>query len=350
MDQILQEFTNLPPFTRTWLSLSLLITTSYTFDVIQYDQLFLDWDAILQNHTTRSQTYRLITCFCTCDGGGKLNNFPTLFLLYTMYMHSKGYELNPFRANSGSAFIDTIFTVVICTVLLLLTHIIVNTFVPQKYKLYPILTRNLVSCFIYLWSKKNPNVIIQLNFIPVQGAYLPYAHVGLSLFLKNRLHEMIHGFCVGHVYFFLMDVVPSILGFRILFSPRILTQLLCNAHDLEYQIEGMQQNSMQYFHETDGADNVHVYAKLGNLEALQNIAASANARSLFMATDNNGWQPIHEAIRGSHLNVIQFLIEQQVDIFARTNNGDTPISLARQFCNDNEDIVELILNGMDEQR
>ena len=43
-----------------------------------------------------------------------------------------------------------------------------------------------------------------------------------------------------------------------------------------------------------------------------------NPKSI-VAKDENGWQPLHEAVRSGHMNVIKFLVEEgKVDINART--------------------------------
>lgn len=39
--------------------------------------------------------------------------------------------------------------------------------------------------------------------------------------------------------------------------------------------------------------------------------------------DENGWQPLHEAARGGHLNVVKYLVEQGSNIDSRTGNGGT---------------------------
>jgi ankyrin repeat protein len=37
--------------------------------------------------------------------------------------------------------------------------------------------------------------------------------------------------------------------------------------------------------------------------------------------DENGWQAIHEAVRGGHIETVKYLIDMGSDIAARTNNG-----------------------------
>merc|ERR1740139_954211 len=90
----------------------------------------------------------------------------------------------------------------------------------------PYFTRTLIFCILYLWSKRNPTVQIQLNFIPIQGQYLPFAHIGLSLLINNRVPvDILHGFAIGHVYYYLIAVLPIILGRPVLTTPTFLSLL-----------------------------------------------------------------------------------------------------------------------------
>ena len=38
--------------------------------------------------------------------------------------------------------------------------------------------------------------------------------------------------------------------------------------------------------------------------------------------DSNGWQPIHEAARGGHLDAVQLLVEHGADVNERTHFGE----------------------------
>ena len=69
----------------------------------------------------------------------------------------------------------------------------------------------------------------------------------------------------------------------------------------------------------------HEAAKFGDLTYLKEVARSKK-KNLF-AKDSNGWQPIHEAVRGGHLNVVKFLIKEGANVDARTNQerGGTPL-------------------------
>lgn len=64
----------------------------------------------------------------------------------------------------------------------------------------------------------------------------------------------------------------------------------------------------------------HTAAAVGDVEALKELAVD-NKRALHTA-DKNGWQPIHEAIRGGHYDAVKMLIENGADMNAITNQGD----------------------------
>jgi prolyl 4-hydroxylase len=73
---------------------------------------------------------------------------------------------------------------------------------------------------------------------------------------------------------------------------------------------------------------VHLTADRGDIERLEKLAAE-NERILHLK-DKNGWQPIHEAARAGHRDVVEFLVGKGVDINARAHDGtgDSPLDLA----------------------
>ena len=77
----------------------------------------------------------------------------------------------------------------------------------------------------------------------------------------------------------------------------------------------------------------HHAAATGDVDRLNKIAQT-NRKALH-AKDKNGWQPIHEAIRADHKEVVQLLIEKHgADKNARIGpNGEGPsaLGLARLF-------------------
>lgn len=54
--------------------------------------------------------------------------------------------------------------------------------------------------------------------------YLPFALVGLNTLLGNSVTYMIHGMAAGHLYYFLVDVVPKVYGKDYIQTPLFLIQ------------------------------------------------------------------------------------------------------------------------------
>ena len=55
----------------------------------------------------------------------------------------------------------------------------------------------------------------------------------------------------------------------------------------------------------------HTAAATGDLEILMAIAAKDI--ELVRVRDQNGWTPLHEAVRGGHLECVKFLIRSGLD-------------------------------------
>ena len=354
MDDPIAWFQSLPPITRTWLGTATGISLAVTLDFIPSHQLLFDWVRVRND----LELWRLITSFSFC--GGQLNEFHALILLYLIHNHMKGYESNPFPCGGGRR-ADAAFAFCFCVGTILISYPIINRYgpmvLPERYAypvvLYPLFTRNLVNAILYLWSRRNPNARINLNFIPVQGRYLPFAYIGFSLALGNRLNELVHGIIVGHIYFYLVEVVPTVLNRRILTTPRFLVDLLGGgggaadyvvvddfiADDSDEDVglpppppSPTAEEEREIFRRNDGATDAHIAAKTGSLQALRVLARTDEGAQMLHSPDRNGWTPIHEAVRLGDLDVVDFLIAQQVDFNARTQRegrGFSPLWLAQ---------------------
>ena len=85
--------------------------------------------------------------------------------------------------------------------------------------------------------------------------------------------------------------------------------------------------------------DVHFAAASGDLNLLKLIAAE-DPKSLHRV-DRNGWTGIHEAARGGHTEVLDYLLENGLDINQRTHkgNGGSPLWWAKKFRGTHHKIV-----------
>jgi prolyl 4-hydroxylase len=86
----------------------------------------------------------------------------------------------------------------------------------------------------------------------------------------------------------------------------------------------------------------HTAAALGDMESLQELAATNN-RALH-AKDGNGWQPLHEAVRGGHMEAVQLLVKHGADINAVTNNGSgvSPYNIALHSLSEEHPVTQYL--------
>lgn len=98
-------------------------------------------------------------------------------------------------------------------------------------------------------------------------------------------------------------------------------------------------------------DHVYQHTRLssacadGDYEQVCSILGSCSPLDqyqLLESTDNNGWQPLHEAVRNGNPDTVTFLIEHGADISAVTKQGASPLWWARYFHGDNHPIVEYL--------
>ncbi len=72
--------------------------------------------------------------------------------------------------------------------------------------------------------------------------------------------------------------------------------------------------------------DANVAAGEGDLESLVRIAEFEE--DYLHSKDENGWQPIHEAVRSGHENVIMFLLDYDADLNAITDSGHSVLDIA----------------------
>lgn len=73
----------------------------------------------------------------------------------------------------------------------------------------------------------------------------------------------------------------------------------------------------------------HKAAIVGDVTGLSKLAEEDG--DIIHRKDENGWRPLHEAVRMGHKHVIEFLVERGADVNERTHQGESPLHLGRQF-------------------
>jgi hypothetical protein len=91
---------------------------------------------------------------------------------------------------------------------------------------------------------------------------------------------------------------------------------------------------------TTGSTSAHELAQEGDVEGLkQEILRD---KSVVNARDANGWTPLHESVRGGHMDAIKLLVEHGADVNLKTNTDATALWWARKQWGEESAIYELL--------
>lgn len=88
--------------------------------------------------------------------------------------------------------------------------------------------------------------------------------------------------------------------------------------------------------------DVHMAAQMGHWNVLHNVAIQ-NPSALH-ELDENGWRPIHEAVRAGNPGVVRFLLDAGSDVNELTGHahGATPLTLAKEHHGEDHPMIEFL--------
>ena len=216
MDEFKTFYFRIPPITRYYLTCVFITATIATYfkqlQIIIY-YIFLDYELVFKNF----QIWRLFTNILFV--GGFSTSF--LFFLVMIYMRFKDVEQNAIVLRVYAKFIMMLFY--------LLSFLnIINIF---SYKIFGFkpgftLAQQLLLAFIYIDSKREPQKMINLYFLPIKNALYPYALIVFNIVSGAGIYDNIIGIIAGNIYYFLTDVLPVQKNLNILKTPKFLVDLL----------------------------------------------------------------------------------------------------------------------------
>jgi len=267
-------FRSLPPITRIWLGSTVIVTGMANLDFVKWADLALArWEDVLGNGVSgKLEAWRLITCFLYAGKFG----FNAIIGLHLMTQISNRYEKmgpictrriyipppnndrtnnnenddtqqrqqqqqrqrninpnhSPYYPRGESP--DYAFALLFGMVGILMTQFLLLPYLPSSLssQRHIFFHRHLTQYVVYIWSKQHAHHRVNLFGFPMEAAYLPYAYLIIGYALNNGQVlpiDNLHGMFVGHVYYYLACVVPSVLGGgrAVLATPMFLVDL-CN--------------------------------------------------------------------------------------------------------------------------
>jgi Derlin-2/3 len=144
--------------------------------------------------------------------------------MYLLLNFSQNYESHgPFNTGAGGGSADYLFMWLFGAITMMASVPVVNLITPFSGR---IMCRNMIYYVLYIWSKRHPLSNSNIWGFPVKAMYLPFVYVALSVFTGAPYIYMLHGIIVGHIYYFLVDVVPHVYGKDVLTTPQFLIDQL----------------------------------------------------------------------------------------------------------------------------
>lgn len=204
-------FQSLPLVTRYWFGAALITTCAGNFGFVSPMKLIYIWDNVFENF----EIWRFLTPFLFV---GKFD-FNTLMALYMLQSFSQRYETEPYNTGAGGGTADYVFAIMFGMGMTLLSYpvmLMIGLGAP------PIFARTLMFFVLYVWSKRHPTAPASIWGIQMKAIHLPFAYLILSVLMGGMYADLLHGIAVGHLFYFLVDVVPIVYNKDLLHTPMFL--------------------------------------------------------------------------------------------------------------------------------
>ncbi|XP_068633068.1 derlin-2 [Battus philenor] len=215
---LFQEYMLVPPVTRAYTTACVITTLAVQLDLVSPFRLYFNPNLILKGF----QLWRLLTTFLFFGNLG----FNFFFNMIFTYRYCRMLEEGSFRGRTADFVVMFIFG----GTLMIFSAFFVNLlFLGQAFTIM----------IVYVWSRRN--VFVRMNFFGLmnfQAPYLPWVLLGFSVLLGNAISVDLVGMAIGHIYFFLEDVLPRQRGGqKFLKTPRFLKKLFDPIPDMpEYDL------------------------------------------------------------------------------------------------------------------
>lgn len=196
-------FNSVPLVTKVLVVSTLVTGAATTFQFLSPETLVLDWTFLID----RFEVWRLCTPFIYA--GPFSFNFALHVL--TLYENCRRYESNPFNTGAGGNTADFLWMVIISMAVLLLVSLVIPTWVLSDELLFTIL---------YVWSRRDPEIMLNILGFKFKALYLPWVFTGIRLVMGGSITVPLVGIAVGHLYYFLVDILPRTNGLNIIKTPR----------------------------------------------------------------------------------------------------------------------------------
>lgn len=199
---------SVPPITRTILLLNITLSLLVSLDLCTPYKLYFNYYLI----KNKGQVWRAVTSLFYV---GELSPH-TIFDFVLFYYNSSKLEQHDFRNKPADLIMFYFFSC--CSFLVLATYLGLQFLSPC-----------LSATVLYVWTRRNPNVEVNLmEIFTFRAQFLPWFLMLLVVVFGFDAQDDLVGALVGHIYYYFADVVPKIpetKEMHLLKAPHFLTRL-----------------------------------------------------------------------------------------------------------------------------
>jgi len=214
-------FLSLPLMTKVWLGSTAVVTIAVNMQLMDFrDVRWINWEAV---YGDRKELWRIVTPFLYV---GRFE-FNTLVCFLLLSQFSQRYEQGgPYNTGGGGRTADYCFMLLFLMTTTLATLPVLSKALEYYYynqdsattmsaRTMPVIfSRTLIYSLLYIWSKRFREAEANIYGIPIPALYLPFVHLGYSMFMGGSYIDIVQGLAVGHCYYFLVAVLPLQRGGR----------------------------------------------------------------------------------------------------------------------------------------
>ena len=201
-DNISVWFKELPMMTKYLCAATLAATVSVSLHIFDQSTFYFSLELIRE----KFHFWRLFFPFIYCGPF----SFPFAMHMYMLYSNSSRYEKNPYNTGAGGNSADFLWMVLLGMVVMLTIG---------YYFMIPVLATPLVYMIMYVWSRREPDMPMSLFTFNYKALYSPWVMVAIQIVTGNSITEPLMGIATGHLYFFLVTILPESHGFDLIKTP-----------------------------------------------------------------------------------------------------------------------------------
>ena len=197
MEQVKEAISKIPPVTRYYMGITLLLSFCMTYQIVSPYAVILDFNLVC-----KGEIWRLLTAYFFAGSFSMNFLFTMLMIYYTFTSAERHYQ--------GK---DAEFAT------MLLFNVVATMFYGWLANEYMILQSPFCFAIMYVWSKLVPDAQISIWGFPVQSCNLPWVMIALHIFTGGNIISDLVGVGSGHTYYYLKKVLPDSHGYDLVKTP-----------------------------------------------------------------------------------------------------------------------------------